>query len=316
MRAKVREKACCVFIVLALPALALGPGAGCRRASGPQPPDLSACTRLEVHDSGGAVNYARSESAIHAGIFDREEQELLRSFEVYTITRRQVIQAFARAVAQGVYVRRSTAHANPAGLSIVCYRGDEQVTSLRVYAADYIKTADGSVFQYAAGVLALSGLRPPEIEPLRLRSDCAFHESRLTADSLLFRRGLISYPDPNRWCEVTANALWRLHGGRGAREEDATTVALFRCPAAQGSTGARAGSPWVSHYALNPNCRPAAPGDVVLLFETTSGWNQRGGPELFTFDNHNPRGGCVLFNDGAVRFIRTAEELAQLRWKP
>jgi len=48
-----------------------------------------------------------------------------------------------------------------------------------------------------------------------------------------------------------------------------------------------------------------------------------GGPELFTFDNHEPKGGCVLLNDGnlysvpgpTVRFIRTKEELQALRWK-
>jgi hypothetical protein len=32
-------------------------------------------------------------------------------------------------------------------------------------------------------------------------------------------------------------------------------------------------------------------------------------------DSHEPKGGCVLFNDGAVKFIRTKEELQQLRWK-
>jgi len=40
-----------------------------------------------------------------------------------------------------------------------------------------------------------------------------------------------------------------------------------------------------------------------------------GGPELFTFDNHEPRGGYVLLNDGTVKFIRTQEELNSLRWK-
>jgi len=54
---------------------------------------------------------------------------------------------------------------------------------------------------------------------------------------------------------------------------------------------------------------------MVLLFETKDGWNQHGGPELFTFDNHDPRGGLVLLNDGTTRFIRTKEELKRLRWK-
>jgi len=65
-------------------------------------------------------------------------------------------------------------------------------------------------------------------------------------------------------------------------------------------------------------------------------------PEFFTFDNHDPKGnapvvlsspaatvsvfaenmgvrdsggGCVLLNDGTVKFIRTEEEIQKLRWK-
>ena len=69
------------------------------------------------------------------------------------------------------------------------------------------------------------------------------------------------------------------------------------------------------HYAMNPDCRCDSPPDTVLLFETQAGWNQHGGPELFTFDNHVPKGGLVLLNDGTVKFMRTEEELKQLRWK-
>ncbi len=66
---------------------------------------------------------------------------------------------------------------------------------------------------------------------------------------------------------------------------------------------------------MNPYCEPNSPKDVVFLFEAKPGWNQRGGPELFTFDNHNHKGGCVRLNGGEVKFIRTEEELKQLRWK-
>ena len=66
---------------------------------------------------------------------------------------------------------------------------------------------------------------------------------------------------------------------------------------------------------MNPNCRPDSSGDAVLLFETKAGWNQHGGAELFAFDNHDPKGGCVLLNDGTVKFIRTEEELGALRWE-
>ena len=72
---------------------------------------------------------------------------------------------------------------------------------------------------------------------------------------------------------------------------------------------------WISTYAMNPNCRKDSSPDTVFLFESKPGWNQHGGPELFTFDNHDPKGGLVLLNDGTVKFIRTEEELKQLRWK-
>jgi hypothetical protein len=55
---------------------------------------------------------------------------------------------------------------------------------------------------------------------------------------------------------------------------------------------------------------PVVPNDLVWL-----GWNQYGGAELFTFDNHDPKGGCVLLNDGTVKFIRTEEELYTLCWE-
>ncbi|MDI9432852.1 MAG: hypothetical protein QM570_14145 [Planctomycetota bacterium] len=66
---------------------------------------------------------------------------------------------------------------------------------------------------------------------------------------------------------------------------------------------------------MNAACEANSPPDMVLLFETKAGWNQHGGPELFTFDNHDPKGGCVLLNDGTVKFIRTEEELHALRWR-
>jgi hypothetical protein len=104
---------------------------------------------------------------------------------------------------------------------------------------------------------------------------------------------------------------------------------MFRCPALHVSDDVgeadwhgynskptdRIVTSWQSDYAMNPTCKLDSPADTVLLFETMPGWNQHGGPELFTFNNHDPRGGLVLLNDGMVKFIRTEEELKQLRWK-
>ena len=68
------------------------------------------------------------------------------------------------------------------------------------------------------------------------------------------------------------------------------------------------------HYAINPNAEPNSPADIVLLFETIEGWNQSGGPETLTTENHNGEGCNVLYNDGSVKFVKT-KELEQLKWK-
>lgn len=55
------------------------------------------------------------------------------------------------------------------------------------------------------------------------------------------------------------------------------------------------------------------PKDMVLLFDSGPGWNQVGGPELLTMDNHKGEGCFVCFADGDARFIR-ADQVAGLRW--
>ena len=56
-----------------------------------------------------------------------------------------------------------------------------------------------------------------------------------------------------------------------------------------------------------------SPPNMVLLFETHPGWNQSGGPEILTTDNHNGEGCNVLFLDNHAEFVRT-EDLNKLRW--
>jgi prepilin-type processing-associated H-X9-DG protein len=51
----------------------------------------------------------------------------------------------------------------------------------------------------------------------------------------------------------------------------------------------------------------------VLLFETNNGWNQSGGLELLTTENHRGEGCNVVFCDGHVEFIQ-AEDIDKLRW--
>jgi prepilin-type processing-associated H-X9-DG protein len=103
------------------------------------------------------------------------------------------------------------------------------------------------------------------------------------------------YPAADKWCDLLLAPVAYL------RTDDTLFVYLL--------TGERS-----CIFAMNPNCGPNSPGDVVLLFETKGGWNQHGGPEILTTENHGGKGCNVLFNDGSVRFVKT-EDLGKLRWE-
>ncbi len=105
------------------------------------------------------------------------------------------------------------------------------------------------------------------------------------------------YPSSDKWCDSLI-------------DEDYVVEKTLVCHAAY-----NAGDKGPCHYAINPNCEPNSPGDMVLLFETKAGWNQQGGPEMLTTENHKDKGSNILFNDGTMKFIRT-KELETLKWKP
>jgi hypothetical protein len=103
-----------------------------------------------------------------------------------------------------------------------------------------------------------------------------------------------NYPSPDKWCDLLVEGDYMLKGPK-----------LFLC------------NRWAdgpSHYAMNPNAEPNSPPDTVLLFETNAGWNQFGGPEILTTENHITEGSNILFNDGSVRFIKT-RYLPKLKWQ-
>jgi hypothetical protein len=151
--------------------------------------------------------------------------------------------------------------------------------------------------------------------PFAFRIECAhnlrnlWHRLRLyhKAKQMSYTGGVIKvaepippeYPNPDQWRDSLVKAYVPLAG------KEAYLSLAHKCPTEGNS----------KLYAMNPNCKPDSPADMVLLFEANSGWNKYGDPGLFTFDNHDPKGGCVLLNDGTVKFIRTDEELRQLRWE-
>ncbi len=114
------------------------------------------------------------------------------------------------------------------------------------------------------------------------------------------------YPDPNRWCDLLGK-----HTDVKAEH--------FLCPGVR-LQWKRQVLPWPvprkarCYYAMNRNCDPSSPADMVLLFETKGGSNQFGGPEILTTENHENKGCNILFADGTSKFVKT-EQLGQLKWK-
>jgi len=290
----------------------------------PKPPDLMPCTRAEIRFRNSPLEfffpYAQQQI-----LLNEKERQYLQSLNVLEISDPSALQALAKEISAGM---DDAFLVEPARADLICYSGNDRLISLIAYGDASVVTDEGQVFRFLEGIPTLRKLTP-QLESLQLRVQCAanlkdlWHRLRLygiaqyaprnpkeTVENLrrygyeippsALRERKKAYPTARRWCDALVRGYRAVCGG------DDIAVLKHRCPSAGEGK---------SHYAMNPNCGPDSTPDMVLLFETKAGWNQHGGPERFTFDNHDPRGGLVLLNDGTVKFIRTAEELKQLRWK-
>ncbi|MDD5458204.1 MAG: hypothetical protein PHF37_02275 [Phycisphaerae bacterium] len=98
------------------------------------------------------------------------------------------------------------------------------------------------------------------------------------------------YPAMTEWCDIVINA--------------GIDKSLLQCQTATEGP---------CNFAINPNVDSTSSPDAVLLFETKPGWNQHGGQEIATTENHKGKGCYILFNDMHVEFIKT-EDLPNLIW--
>lgn len=132
-----------------------------------------------------------------------------------------------------------------------------------------------------------------DIRDIAQRMVCGTNLSRLGKAMLIYANDYDDkYPTADKWCDLLI-------------EYAEVTEKQFRCP---GNREERCS------YAMNPNCGSNSPNDVVLLFETKGGWNQFGGPELLTTENHKGEGCNILFNDIHVEFVKP-EEIGKLKWE-
>jgi hypothetical protein len=277
----------------------------------PTPPDLGNCTRLEIEFLPSVLDCLFPIERMQRILFSSQELEYLRALGTIPVDDVETISAFARDLASaGYYGPEIRGVASKSLVRIMGYAGQEQVVRLFV-AGPFVRVDGGGVFEYQ-GIFQKIVSLAPAIQGLQSRRDCMFNVEEITGRLWRHAGETGAFPPASRWCDTLYS-----------RYLDGDLPGHLVCPSAQNERLRYAPEPALSgrapeavcNYALNPNCEPNSPPDMVLLFEAKPGWNQHGGPELFTFDNHDPRGGCVVLNDGTVRFIRTEEELNALRWE-
>lgn len=250
-------------------------------------PDIKGCIRIEVQYQSSVLDYFFTYPD-QQNLMNSTERQYLQSLNKMEVNDPECIEAFASELSKGmlggIVNERSTAH-------VVCYRDGKHLTSFTIYDNTSIVTEEKYRLRYIESLLNLK-VFTPQIKTFGLRVECANNLFDLYRRCLShkIKKNESSYPSPTGWCD----SIVQTYNNIGMLEVNIQRP--FRClSAGEGKC----------HYAMNINCKPDSPPDMVLLFETKDGWNQHGGPELFTFDNHNPRGGCVLLNDGTVKFIRT-----------
>jgi hypothetical protein len=278
-----------------------------KRCSQSQLFNLTDWSRIEISYEPSALEYFFPYAGQRRFLSLTEKQQLL-SLKNIIVKNPQYLKEFADEISKGshggVVAQRNTAH-------VTCYRDGKYLTSFTVHDNMSIETEETHWIWFKGGLKSLKKVYPL-IQQFDFRVHCASNLKNLWHRIRLYYKveknrlrdsadkTKMSYPISTKWCDLMMQAYQTL----GMLDENIMRPLI--CPSAgEGKC----------HYAMNPNCKSDSPFDMVLLFETKAGWNQHGGPELFTFDNHDPKGGCVLLNDGTVKFIRTKEELQQLRWK-
>jgi hypothetical protein len=145
----------------------------------------------------------------------------------------------------------------------------------------------------------------PQTREQTLRNRCERNLGNLEAMVFFYRRSHNGqYPKASHWCDQLLEHSKNWDEEHGVYEP---TEEFFICPAVPEGR---------CTYSMNPYCGPNSPNNVVFLFESKPGWNQFGGPELLTTENHGGEGCHIIFNDprGHAEFV-IPDRFSELKWK-
>jgi len=288
--------------------------------TGVKPPDLTSCKRVEIRYQASMLEYFFP-FAFQQSLLSPEEMKYLRSEGPLVVEDSRELKAIVRDVSKAAAVPDDDRRYIKGGVvryrskaNVICSYDDRPSLSFSICNDDTL-VIEGERLACSDGFASLKILTP-QVQAIGLRMRCAANLKNLWYRFQLYyeiaatmvRPSSASkektYPMSSEWCDAMLQPFYHDVGPPEAPFK--WDEKRYICPSAGEGK---------NHYAMNPDCKHDSPGDTVLLFETNGDWNQSGGPELFTFDNHDPKGGCILLNDGTVKFIRTTEELQKLRWK-
>jgi len=262
-------------------------------------PDLTKCTRIEIQLP--PYWFYKGSGVINA----EEDKERMNSLKSIMLVDPNDIKTLANVVASAEFMGLDTTPFQFTEYNqITGYVDSKSSVSFIIHGSDLrLKNKQGFyIFRNPKFRSYFSKIAADKL-PFQRRIYCSINLRNLRGDLIKAIEGENKYPAAAEWCDF----MEQYQRSKPDYPAPQSFTWGFKCPEQRGEGRC--------HYAMNPNCKPDSPADMVLLFETTDGWNQHGGPELFMFDNHEPKGGCVLLNDGTVKFIRTKEELQQFRWK-
>jgi len=134
----------------------------CRRTL----PDLTTCTRIEIHYASGALDYFFPDTFMQKTILSATEREYVRSYDKWTVTEPEQIRAFAHRISQGEYRGRLYGVIDEIPTNVILYQGSNPVASFAIY-RQHIVLQNRCRFAYPPALLSLSRLDPPAIKPLK-----------------------------------------------------------------------------------------------------------------------------------------------------